>query len=215
MITGFNQDVTYKGTVYHVQTEDRGKNHPMIETLIYVGGEILASKRTPYEDLMEGGYDEAKVAALLEQQHKRIVVDIRLGKFSKEKDPPFGEGIITSKSLDEVILEYLTSESEGEKLAVEILDQSPFVFGERGWYRVRATSDISRTPVEGAEVSVQMASSDGEQTELFKGKTDASGLCSASFQLPGSEGSAAVLLTVNHARGEFHVKALVTRRTTA
>ncbi len=53
MITGFNQDVSYKGTVYHVQTEDRGKGNPLIETLIYVGGEIVASRRTSYEDLDE------------------------------------------------------------------------------------------------------------------------------------------------------------------
>ncbi len=162
---------------------------------------------------MNDGYNEAKVAALLDQQHKRIVVDIRLGKFSKDEEPPFGEGIITAKSLDEVILEYLTSESEGQKLTVEILDQSPFIFGERGWYRLRATGDISRTPLEGAEVSVRMASSDGKQDEIFLGRTDGEGLCSASFQIPAIEGSAAVLLTVTHPRGEFHVKALVTRRT--
>ena len=79
MITGFNQDVTYKGKVYHVQTEDRGKANPVIETLIYVGGEILSSKKTSYEDLLQEGYDEAKLMARLEQQHRRVVVDIKLG----------------------------------------------------------------------------------------------------------------------------------------
>ena len=39
MITGFNSDVKYRGLVYHVQTEDKGKVNPLIETLIYRGGE--------------------------------------------------------------------------------------------------------------------------------------------------------------------------------
>ena len=43
MITGFNSDVKYRGLVYHVQTEDKGAENPLIETLIYKGGEILAS----------------------------------------------------------------------------------------------------------------------------------------------------------------------------
>ena len=40
VITGFNTDVKYRGTVYHVQTEDKGAANPLIETLIYKGGEI-------------------------------------------------------------------------------------------------------------------------------------------------------------------------------
>ena len=44
MITGFNTDVKYRGVVYHVQTEDKGEGNPMIETLIYKGGEILGSR---------------------------------------------------------------------------------------------------------------------------------------------------------------------------
>ena len=52
MITGFNTDVKYRGLVYHVQTEDKGKDNPLIETLIYKGGEILASRRLPYAELV-------------------------------------------------------------------------------------------------------------------------------------------------------------------
>jgi hypothetical protein len=43
MITGFNTDVKYRGVVYHVQTEDKGTTNPLIETLIYKGGEIGAT----------------------------------------------------------------------------------------------------------------------------------------------------------------------------
>ena len=55
MITGFNTDVKYRGVVYHVQTEDKGTANPLIETLIYKGGEILGSRRLPYADVVKVG----------------------------------------------------------------------------------------------------------------------------------------------------------------
>ena len=55
MLTGFNTDVDYEGRVYHVQTEDRGEKHPVIESLVYCGGEIIASRRNPYAELLESG----------------------------------------------------------------------------------------------------------------------------------------------------------------
>ncbi len=58
MITGFNTDVQHGGVTYHVQTEDKGLDTPLILSLVYVGGHIIASKRTPYADLISKGFDE-------------------------------------------------------------------------------------------------------------------------------------------------------------
>ncbi len=52
MITGYNTDVRHGNRVFHIQTEDKGLSNPKIETLIYVGGEILDSYRSSYEDLL-------------------------------------------------------------------------------------------------------------------------------------------------------------------
>ena len=52
MITGFNTDIKHNEKVYHVQTEDKGVGNPYIESLVYVGGEILASKKTSYADIL-------------------------------------------------------------------------------------------------------------------------------------------------------------------
>ena len=59
VITGFNTDVKYRGVVYHVQTEDKGTSNPVIETLIYRGGEILGSRRLPYGHLARPGDEPA------------------------------------------------------------------------------------------------------------------------------------------------------------
>ena len=62
MITGFNTDIEHEGVVYHVQTEDKGLDSPIILSLVYVGGTILASKRSPYEDLIATGFSDEVLA---------------------------------------------------------------------------------------------------------------------------------------------------------
>ncbi len=105
MVTGFNTDVKYQGVVYHVQTEDKGPVNPMIETLIYKGGEILGSRRLPYADLLKGENDDAQIAKMMEDQHKGVMLEVKRGKYA-----PGGEKtIIEDLSLDEIVLAYLAA----------------------------------------------------------------------------------------------------------
>jgi hypothetical protein len=105
MITGFNTDVKYRGVVYHVQTEDKGTTNPLIETLIYKGGEILGSRRLPYSDLVKKPDDEATITKLMEDQHKGMILEIKRGKF----DPQNDRTIMEDLSLDEIVLAYLAA----------------------------------------------------------------------------------------------------------
>jgi hypothetical protein len=85
VITGYNTDVDYGGVTYHVQTEDKGLQTPMILTLLYVGGAILASKRTPYDDLVTSGFDEDVLRKRLERQHKLICAAVHAGRIEELK----------------------------------------------------------------------------------------------------------------------------------
>lgn len=85
MITGFNTDVEHDGVVYHVQTEDKGLDSPLILSLVYSGGAILASKRSPYEDLIAAGFDEAALAQRLKRQHRLICAAINAGRLEDLK----------------------------------------------------------------------------------------------------------------------------------
>ena len=92
MITGFNTDIEHGGVTYHVQTEDKGLDSPLILSLVYVGGAILASKRTPYRDLIETGFEEKTLVERLQRQHKLICAAIRAGRIEElkqmgERDP--------------------------------------------------------------------------------------------------------------------------------
>ncbi|MGH9882835.1 MAG: hypothetical protein ACRD6N_15465, partial [Pyrinomonadaceae bacterium] len=64
----------------HVQTEDKGLDSPLILSLVYTGGTILASKRSPYQDLIASGFDEVVLADRLKRQHRLICAAIRAGR---------------------------------------------------------------------------------------------------------------------------------------
>ena len=81
MITGFNTDVKHKNRVFHIQTEDKGEANPYVESLVYVGGEILATKRTSYAEVVRGGRDDHAVQDLMEQQHRTMIAAIQRGRF--------------------------------------------------------------------------------------------------------------------------------------
>ncbi len=85
MITGFNTDIQHEGTTYHVQTEDKGLDTPLVLSLVYVGGAILASKRSPYQDLIDTGFDEKKLIERLHRQHKLICAAISAGRIEDLK----------------------------------------------------------------------------------------------------------------------------------
>ena len=109
MITGFNTDVKYKGVVYHVQTEDKGTANPLIETLIYKGGEILGSRRLPYGDVVKDG-SETAITKLMEDQHKNIIMEVKRGRFDLTSDRTVMEDL----SLDDLVLAYLAARAAGK-----------------------------------------------------------------------------------------------------
>jgi hypothetical protein len=149
MITGFNTNIRYGGRVYHVQTEDSGRNNPRVISHLYHSGTILASEKREYGDLLGSEELTGAVRRLMEGQHRSMLERLRRGEFDdliagRLEDPnastgsaavaeplsespaaeapeqpaaaqaderAFGEGIVSDKPLDEVILEYLVEKA--------------------------------------------------------------------------------------------------------
>jgi hypothetical protein len=84
MITGYNTDVRHQDVVFHVQTEDKGAGNPFIESLVYVGGQVLATKRASYANLLSEGKDEKALGALMDHQHRTMIAAIKHGKFDEK-----------------------------------------------------------------------------------------------------------------------------------
>lgn len=80
-VTGFNHNIKHKGKVYHVQTEDSGVNNPHIITHLFVGGNILASKKTSYADIRNAENLAEVVRELMEEQHKEMLRNLINGVY--------------------------------------------------------------------------------------------------------------------------------------
>jgi len=84
MLVGYNTNISYKDKIYHVQTEDSGTNNPVIVTLLYSKGAILASKKTSYAHIVGDPDLNEKVRKLMQEQHKSIVKELFAGKYIAE-----------------------------------------------------------------------------------------------------------------------------------
>jgi hypothetical protein len=81
MVTGFNHNVKHRGKAYHIQTEDSGVANPQITTHLFVGGNILATKKTSYADIVSAENLAQVVRELMEEQHKEMLRNLVNGVY--------------------------------------------------------------------------------------------------------------------------------------
>ena len=233
MITGFNTDIKHNDKVYHIQTEDKGLQNPYIESLVYVGGEILASKKTSYAEQIKSGVDEKWIGGLMEQQHRTMIAAIKRGRFDQPADatkigtrpgatlartldaaaaiPP--SAVADDKTLDQVIMDYLASEAESEHLELALLNEVEFYAGSPIEVRISARKSLSQKPVAAASVEVKIFSTVEPPRVIFKGKTAADGTAVIRCTVPPSkEGTAAIIISAQSALGNDEIKQLVKRK---
>jgi hypothetical protein len=187
MILGFNTEIEQGGRVFHIQTSDKGEKKLVIETLIYLGGEIIATRRTPYADLVKRGYEEKKVIKLMEVQHRRCIFQVKKGTLEELGEPAAvaaGEEQLDEKALDEVVLDYLSSEAGKESLELVMATASTFASGNAIFLRLLASTSYTRKPLPNVRVSAAIRRRDGSTETLFSGKTDEDGEASVMVILP-------------------------------
>ena len=223
VLTGYNTDIDYDGTTYHVQTEDKGRSNPSIETLIYARGEILYSKRTPYADLVKNDADDKEIAALMERQHRTLSEAVRRGRLSRlaggsgAKERPEAEDIEPVRegepSLDEVILDYLKAQRGKAHLILSSSGDQDFVYGAATEIRVVAVDSHDNAPQAGVRISVLFKSTaEPRRLVIAEGETDANGVFLASGRLPDfNGGTSAVVVTAESPLGQSEIKHLVHR----
>jgi hypothetical protein len=262
MITGYNTDVRHNEVVFHVQTEDKGLANPLIESLVYVGGQVLASKRASYAELLAEGKEEKDIVALMDHQHRTMIAAIRHGKLdarlaellggrqtgqipkaalpsmkpdaaappavtpptlapppvanpapaaeAPSQPPPTPPRPARERTLDQVILEYLTNEADQEQLVLMIEDERDLAFGRQATMVLRTSSSKSGAPVVGTQVSVRMISTITEPRVLASGRADDQGIATLIFEIPQlGRGTAALIITAVSSIGRAELKHLL------
>jgi hypothetical protein len=233
MITGHNTDVRYGDVVLHVQTEDKGLSNPFIESLIYYGGQVVVAKRGSYADLVEQGKGEDEIMVLMDHQHRTMIKAIQAGKFDEKirtflpdksklpkreaPAPTPSEPVVAfdlsndpGRTLDQVILDYLTSEAEQEQLVLAMEEDAEIRAGASTDLSLRTRSSRSGSPVAGATVNVRMISTFGGPRTLGLGETDDEGFLHLRIEIPSVDrGTAALIITAGSAIGQAEIKHLL------
>lgn len=260
MITGYNTDVRHHEFVFHVQTEDKGLDNPFIESLVYVGGQVLAAKRAGYADLLSNGEGERAILDLMDRQHRTVIAAIKQGKFDSKLEallgarrpptdneatgehqrvdvtapqpipvpppppPPPAERLdpvnsttstgsrpgLSERSLDQVILEYLTSEADQEQLLLTVDGDRSLALGNAAELAFRTTSSKTGRPLPGSRVQVRMISTVADPRILAQGDTDPEGSLVLAFSVPSIDrGTAALIITASGTVGRAELKHLL------
>ncbi len=82
MIFGFNTDVRYGDTLYHVMTEPR-PDDLLFQSMIFVRGRCLGKRAWSYAGhTLRPGFSEPQIHELLKDQHRRVLEDIRAGNLA-------------------------------------------------------------------------------------------------------------------------------------
>lgn len=232
VLTGFNTDVEYLGTVYHVQTEDKGRGNPLVESLVYTSGEILYSRRTPYHDLLAENITNDAIATLMERQHRTIVQAVQsggVGNLTGAIDVvPGAEDTTTTRgqpphrraepggepSLDQVILDYLEAQRQRAHLILRAVGEHHFVYDADASLAVVAEDSVSHGPLAGVAVSaIFKSTAEPRRLVLAEGQTDGAGRFRAAARLPPfAGGTSAVVITAECELGRSEMKHLVHRR---
>ncbi|HDP96039.1 MAG TPA: hypothetical protein ENN40_11895 [Candidatus Aminicenantes bacterium] len=108
MIVGFNTDIKYRNEVFHIQTEDKGQNNPVVETLVYHSGEILLSRRLSYGHLIHKTNRREIIKNMMKTQHDQIINELKDGKYLHLLS--LDTQIIEDKALDDLVIDYLAAE---------------------------------------------------------------------------------------------------------
>lgn len=235
VLTGFNTDIEHGGTVYHVQTEDKGRSNPFVESLVYARGEILYSRRTPYHDLIDQGVEPKAIMSLLERQHRTIVEAIRRGRLAQltrqigeatededtsitrvegeTAEAPAAEAESRDRTLDQVILDYLEAQRGKAHLVLRSIGDHDFVYAQSALIRIAAVDSHASSPQVGVKVAVLFKSTaEPRRLVLAEGETDAAGEFSVHTTLPAfNGGTSAIVITALSPLGGSEIKHLVHR----
>jgi hypothetical protein len=80
---GYTTSIEYKGAKFMVQTQDKGLAFNYIESLVYLSGRVIASKRSPYTAHLNKSNLQEIIQRLMEDLHAEVIDEIVEGKYDK------------------------------------------------------------------------------------------------------------------------------------
>lgn len=192
MLFGHNTNVAVAGITYHVQTEDRGAAHALIDTTVYFHGRVLHRRTNHYQDLLP--LDPKREHALklrVDEQHRTVVEEIRSGALQIAL-PADGNAAPPKASPP--------AAAAPRTLHLELLNAKTWLTGKRAFLQI-VVRDQAQKAVEGAKVTAKVGGS--AQPAEFSAETGSFGHAQLEFDMPPLAGGD-VALVIETTKGNAH-----------
>jgi hypothetical protein len=194
MLFGHNSNVKVGEMLYHVQTEDRGTSHAVIDTMVYHSGRVLHRRANSYTDLLP--LDGAREQALKERvstQHQAVLDELRSGEL-KLAQP----------------VQPVAAPAVGDSLALELLNAKSWLSGKRATLQVLVSRKGDGAGVSGARVTARIDGA-AEPSE-YSTATGTDGKAQLAFDMPRLAGAECALVIEGYngktqARLQFQLRA--------
>jgi hypothetical protein len=232
MVFGHNTNLNVGSIIYHVQTEDRGAGHALIDTTVYFHGRVLHRRTNNYYDLLPLNEDHEQALKLrVDEQHRTVVDEIRNGilqlaiprveespvvkdqtlKPPEQARPAAPEPNIPTETAPDVAPEagrpteirVKGPTPEPRKVLVELLNVKSWLNGKHATLQI-SVKEQNGKPVAGAMVSAEIEGSAEERA--YRGETGSHGQTQIEFEMPritGSEAALVIQAEENHGKGHL------------
>jgi hypothetical protein len=187
MLFGHNTNVTVGGTAYHIQTEDSGTAHALIDTTVYFHGRVLHRRIINYFDLLPLNPDREQALKLrLDEQHRNVVEEIRSG------------ALILALPRDDKV-------SPPKSLLLELINAKTWLSGKRATLQVFVRDKENGAAVEHAHVAARI---DGAaEAHEFAAQTGSDGRVQLEFDMPRLAGAnAALVIKASDGSAKAHLR---------
>jgi len=165
MSSGFNTDVRVGDSVYHVQTEDRGPTHPIIDTAVYQNGRVLHRRSLDYsQSSAASDFSAERLASRVEEQHRSVIEDLRSG------------------ALDAELARAVERANRAAGIQIQLLNPTSWLAGGTVLLDVEVARRADRRPVGGAKVEAMIEGALSPARNA--GTADAQGRARIEFPLP-------------------------------
>jgi hypothetical protein len=185
---GFNTDIQIGGLVLHVQTEDRGKRNPVLETTVYDGGRVLHQRKRNYaEHLSDADFGDDLIKQWLEEQHRSVIEELRSGTLAVALPAP--PPAATPQPPPPPV-----AHAPAQKgIQVQLTNPASWLKAGSAKLVIEVHSRMLRQPVENVQIEVTFEGA--QHPVMFMATTDVHGRAELSFPMPhlGSGGADLVI----------------------
>ncbi len=201
MVYGHNTNVKIGSATYHVQTEDRGPSHALIDTTVYYRGRVLHRRTNNYLDLLPLNEDSEQALKLrLDEQHHTVLEEMQSGALqvaipqptaamSESTQPGVPPPNAPAEGSHPVAVDNPASLAQ-RRLAIELRNAKSWLSGKRA--TLQLFIEESGTPVGGAKIAARIDGSAGQET--FNAVSGSDGLAQLEFAMPKITSAEAALV---------------------